>query len=82
MENQLLNWCIISDYIINYKEKDLQENEPVFLIFHDSFLLSAYQLYFFSFKNVYYVKSVYDEKIINLIKPNYVFEFRVERFLF
>ena len=51
-------------------------------IFYDSFLTNTLPLYLDLFENIYLVKNVYDNNIINKIKPNYVFQFTVERFLF
>jgi hypothetical protein len=79
--NEFVNWNIISKYII-YKKNDNIKNKKRILIFYDSFLLSAIPLYLDLFFEVYMAKSVYNNDLINLINPDYVFEFRVERFLF
>lgn len=52
------------------------------IIFYDSLLLNVLPLYFDLFNEIYFVKNQYSNDIINKIKPDYVFEFRVERFLF
>lgn len=80
LENQVVNWDIVSKYII-YKKNDNIHNLKV-LFFYDSFFLGALPLYLNLFSEVYFVKDVYSNDIINLIKPTFVFEFRVERFLF
>jgi hypothetical protein len=75
LQNNVVNWDIISNSIIYIYNKG-----PKILIFYDSFLLQSISLYFDLFE-VYFVKSVYDNVLINKINPDYVFEFRIERFL-
>ena len=75
----VLHWEIISKYIIY---KNTNNNANKILIFYDSFLINTLSLYLDLFENIYFVKNIYDNNIINKIKPTYVFEFRVERFLF
>jgi hypothetical protein len=77
--NSMIDWNILSKYIL-YKNNE-NKNHTV-LIFYDSFLTSTTPLYLNMFKNVYMSKSVYDNNLINIIKPDYIFEFRCERFLF
>ena len=77
-KNEFLHWNIISKYII-YKNQN--KNAIKVLIFYDSFLLNIMPLYLDLFENVYFVKSIYNNDIINKISPDYVFEFRCERFL-
>lgn len=77
---QTAGWDILSKYII-YKTNSNTNNLKV-IIFYDSFLLSIISLYMELFGEVYMIKSVYDNRLIEAIKPDYVFEFRVERFLF
>lgn len=79
LENKKVDWEIISHYIIYKKNTDKKYKV---IIFYDSFLLSIMPLYFELFEEVYMIKNVYDNVLINIIKPDYVFEFRVERFLF
>ena len=74
-----VDWNIISTYII-YKYND-NKNYKI-IIFYDSFLLSILPLYMELFREVYMIKNNYNNKLIELIKPDYVFEFRVERFLY
>jgi hypothetical protein len=76
LEGQLVTWDIISNYIIH-----IQNPGPRILIFYDSFLLQSLALYF-DFFDIYFVKDVYSNDIIKTIQPEYVFEFRIERFLF
>jgi hypothetical protein len=79
LENQNTSWDILSKYIV-YKKNEQCKHRV--LIFYDSFLLSTLPLYLKLFSEVYLVKSVYRNDLIKLIKPKYVFEFRVERFMF
>lgn len=79
LENKLTSWHIISKYIIYKKNPEKPKLKVIF--FYDSFLLNILPLYLELFREVYMIKSVYDNKLINVIKPDYVFEFRVERFL-
>ena len=51
------------------------------LIFYDSFLLNMIPIYIELFNEVYLIKKVYNNELIQLINPDYIFEFRVERFL-
>lgn len=77
----ILHWNIISKHIIFKNNNECNNNYKV-LIFYDSFLLSSLPLYLEMFTNIYMIKSVYSNELIELIQPDYVFEFRVERFLF
>lgn len=79
LENQNTTWDIISKYII-YKKNEKCKHK--ILIFYDSFLLNTLPLYLNLFNEVYLAKTIYSNELINLINPEYVFEFRVERFLF
>jgi hypothetical protein len=78
LENQNTSWDIVHKYIFYKKNENCKHRV---LIFYDSFLLSAIPLYFNLFNEVYLAKTIYNNKLINLINPEYVFEFRVERFL-
>ena len=79
MEREIVTWDIVSKYII-YIKNDHKINLKI-LIFYDSFLLHALPLYFYLFNEIYFVKNHYSYDLIEKIKPDYVFEFRVERFL-
>jgi len=72
-------WEILSTYILH--KKNICKNKLKVLIFYDSFLTSSLSLYLDLFEEVYMVKEIYNNNIINTIKPDFVFEFRVERFL-
>lgn len=78
--NKTLVWDIFSEYILFKKNQNVGNNYKV-LIFHDSFLCTTLQLYMNLFQEVYTSKSIFDVDIINCIKPDYIFEFRCERFL-
>ena len=80
-QNEFAHWNIISKYIIYKKNKNIEPKSRV-LIFYDSFLLHSLPLYFQLFYEVYFSKNIYNNETIQLINPDYVFEFRVERFLF
>ena len=80
IEGKNANWNIISEYIIYVKNTN---KVPLkIIIFYDSFLLNVLSLYFDLFNEIYFIKSVYSKHLINLINPDFVFEFRLERFLF
>lgn len=80
LEGSLISWEILSKNILYKKNKT--ENKFKVLFFYDSFLISVLNLYLELFQEVYMVKDIYNKEIIKKINPDYVFEFRVERFLF
>jgi hypothetical protein len=80
MEGEIATWDIVSKYII-YIKNDHKIKLKI-LIFYDSFLLHSLPLYFYLFNEIYFVKNHYSHHLVEKIKPDYVFEFRVERFLF
>jgi hypothetical protein len=73
-------WDIISKYIIFVENDSIKDNNKI-LIFYDSFLLHSMQLYFNLFKYTFFSKTCFSHEIIETLKPDYIFEFRVERFL-
>lgn len=77
LNNLIVDWNIISKYIIYKKNK----NGYKVIIFYDSFILNILPLYIELFNEIYLIKSVYNNKLIDIIKPDYIFEFRLERFL-
>jgi hypothetical protein len=76
-----LDWNIISKYSL-FKKNTNANNKYKVVIFYDSFLCSTLQLYMNLFYEIYCIKSVFNIYTINIINPDYVFEFRAERFLF
>jgi len=81
LNNTLVTWEIVSSYVL-YKINNNSDNKYKVIIFYDSFLLSTISLYLDLFFEVYMFKCIYNNNIIDKIQPDYVFEFRVERFLF
>jgi len=81
LDGEILSWHHVSKYILykNNSYKKLPEKKIV--IFYDSFLLSTLSLYMEIFNEVFLVKSTTNFELINHISPDYVFEFRTERFL-
>ena len=74
----MVDWNIVSKYMI-YKKNNLKNFKVI--IFYDSFLLNILPLYMELFNEVYMIKNVYSNQLIEMINPDYIFEFRVERFL-
>jgi hypothetical protein len=77
--DKVVEWNIVSNYIF-YCKNNLEEKKRV-LIFYDSFLLPALPLYFDMFYEIYFCKDIYNNDMIDCIQPDYIFEFRCERFL-
>ena len=80
LNDRIVDWNILSSYIL-YK-KNICINKNKVLIFYDSFLTPLLSLYLELFEEVYMVKNIYNKNLVELINPDYVFEFRIERFLF
>jgi len=80
LDNTIVSWDIVSNYIINVKNSGKIPMKV--LVFYDSFLLHSISLYFDIFDEAYFVKDAYSNELISKIQPDYVFEFRVERFLY
>jgi hypothetical protein len=78
--NEYTHWNIMSKYII-YKKNINNAPKIRVIIFYDSFLLNILPLYLELFYEIYMIKEIYSNKFIKMLSPNYVFEFRVERFL-
>ena len=76
-----VDWNIISNYIILSNGDINSCVDKRVLIFYDSFLLHTIQLYFGMFRKMFFAKMNFNEELINIIQPDYIFEFRVERFL-
>jgi len=78
--DKIIEWEILSQHIL-YKKNDIVPKSKC-LIFYDSFLLSTLGLYLEMFDEVYLSKSVFSKEIVQCINPDYICEFRIERFLF
>jgi hypothetical protein len=76
----IFSWSVVSDHIIITKNPDVTNGFKV-LIFYDSFLLALLSVLMETFYEVICVKSVYNNSIIDKYNPDYVLEYRVERFL-
>ena len=79
LHNETVNWDIISKFIIYVK--NINKIPLKVIIFYGSSLAHILPLYFEIFNEIYFVKSEYSNNLINLIDPNYVFDFTIERFL-
>ena len=77
---KIFDWDIMSKHIIFIKNEHAANLKVV--VFFDSFLAHALPLYFDLFNEIYFIKNVYLPEIIKTLNPDYVFEFRLERFLF
>jgi hypothetical protein len=81
VEGQRVEWNnIISPHILFQKNEQSKINKKV-LIFYDSFLINTMSLYLEMFKEVFLIKTEFNGHYVNIINPDYVIEFRVERFL-
>ena len=76
---KLLDWPILSSCILFIRNAGAIGKRV--LIFYDSFLISTMSLYMNIFNETYMAKKIYDPALVDLVKPDYVFEFRAERFL-
>jgi len=79
VNDKVIEWNILSNYILYKVNEDALDKRVV--IFYDSLLLSTMGIYITMFKEVYMIKNVYDNILINKLNPDYIFEFRIERFL-
>ena len=78
--NKIIDWEIISKNILYKKNNSNLVNKRI-LIFYDSILLHSINLYLKIFNEIYLIKKSFDEILINKIKPDFIYEFRIERFL-
>ncbi len=76
----VIDWNVVSNYIIHSKNEEIKEKKRI-LIFYDSFLLSSLSLWMRTFNEIYFVKNTFNAELVEKINPDYIFEFRVERFL-
>jgi hypothetical protein len=79
-DKKSLYWDDIK-YLIIYSKNENINNNIKAVIFYDSFLASSLNLYTQLFKEVYMIKSIFNTKFIEYINPDFVLEFRIERFL-
>jgi len=77
---QLITWEILSKYIIYVDNYDCPSRFRT-VLFHDSFLTEPQKLYMNTLSETFFVKNNINPDLINLINPNYILEFRIERFL-
>jgi hypothetical protein len=80
LENNIIDWNIISKYILYTNNSNCNKKFKT-LIFYDSFLLSTLNLWIQTLSETYFVKSIFNPQLIDIIKPDYIFEFRLERYL-
>ena len=78
---KMLYYEDIKDKILYCKNNILNKKYNRVVIFYDSFLSSTVHLYLSLFREVYMVKSIFKRKIIENINPDFILEFRIERFL-
>jgi hypothetical protein len=76
-----IGWNIISENIL-FKKNEKYKIKKKVILFYDSFLAQTVNLYKNIFEEIYLIKSFHDEKIINKIKPDLIYVFCIERFLF
>jgi hypothetical protein len=76
-----LDWTCLSSNILCIKNTSRLCNKRV-IIFYDSFLAHTLNLYKTLFAELYLIKTIFNEELINKIKPDFIIEARVERFLF
>ena len=79
-DKKSLYWDDIKDLILYRKNNNINNNIKV-AIFYDSFLASTINLYTELFNEVYMIKSIFNAKFIEYINPDFILEFRIERFL-
>ena len=73
-------WIDIKKRILYFENENSLNNLKI-MIFHDSFLASTLNLYGEMFKYVYCVKHIFANELVEYIKPDYILELRIERFL-
>jgi hypothetical protein len=78
----IIDWNFISNTIISCEPQD---SKKTVIILYDSTLLGVLGLWIRTFAesqiSAYFIKNTFDRKIIDLIKYDYLVEFRCERFL-
>jgi hypothetical protein len=81
LAGEIMNWDHMSKYILykNNSYKNLPKLKVV--IFFGSSLISTLGLYLEMFSIVFMCKSSFSPEFVSYINPDYVFDFRIERFL-
>ena len=79
--NNLIDWDLITNNIL-YKKTDTSQIKKKVVIFYDSLLLSSIGLYKNLFREIFLIKNIFNKRLLKKINPDFIFEFRVERFLF
>jgi hypothetical protein len=81
VEGQRVEWNnILSPYILFQRNEESEINKKV-IIFYDSFLVNTLSLYLEMFREVFLIKTEFQGHYVDIINPDYVIEFRAERFL-
>ena len=79
-KDKILDWDIVSNNILYYNNT-LSNSKFKSVIFCDSFIIHFIGLFLHTLSETYIIKTVFKPDIINKINPDYIFEFRAERFL-
>ena len=77
---QVLGWNLLRNHVMKFENRH-NKSEFVTLIFYDSFLCTSLQLWGLTLSTTYFIKNKFDPYFVEMIKPDYVLEFRIERFL-
>jgi len=79
-KDNMLGWDIVSNNILYYN--NISSNIKFkSIIFCDSFIIHFIGLFLQTLSETYIIKDVFKPDIIDKINPDYIFEFRAERFL-
>jgi hypothetical protein len=78
--DSVITWNILSETIISSVCNNIDNNLKI-LIFYDSFLVSIIPLIMKTFKYCFFSKSHVNQTIVDNVNPDYILEFRIERFL-
>jgi hypothetical protein len=79
--DQHLSWEMVSKNIIYCNNTNCSSQFRT-IVFHDSFLLEPQRLFMNILSETFFIKNTINAELIDLIKPDYILEFRIERFLF
>lgn len=78
--NKKIIWDDFKKFIIYSKNLNSKVNLKV-LILHDSFLASTIKLYHNIFRYTYSIRHKFSQELIDFLKPDLIFELKIERFL-